>query len=105
MRELAPEIAVTTTSEVLPQVKEYERTSTTVVNAYVKPLVRHYLGNLDAGLARTGYAARLRVMLSPCAKGTVVGGGAPSRLARTVTHRNSCEVPFTDVATRRYGRN
>ena len=44
--------------------KEYERTSTTVVNAYVKPLVRHYLGNLDAGLARTGYAAPLRVMLS-----------------------------------------
>ena len=64
LRELAPEIAVTTSAEVLPQIKEYERTSTTVVNAYVKPLVRHYLGNLDAGLARTGYAAPLRVMLS-----------------------------------------
>ena len=64
LRELAPEIAVTTSSEVLPQIKEYERTSTTVVNAYVKPLVRHYLGNLDTGLARTGYAAPLRVMLS-----------------------------------------
>ena len=64
LRELAPELAVTTSAEVLPQIKEYERTSTTVVNAYVKPLVRHYLGNLDAGLARTGYAAPLRVMLS-----------------------------------------
>ena len=64
VRELAPELAVTTSAEVLPQIKEYERTSTTVVNAYVKPLVRHYLGNLDAGLARTGYAAPLRVMLS-----------------------------------------
>ena len=64
LRELAPEIAVTTSAEVLPQIKEYERTSTTVVNAYVKPLVRHYLGNLDGGLARTGYAAPLRVMLS-----------------------------------------
>ena len=64
VRELAPELAVTTSAEVLPQIKEYERTSTTVVNAYVKPLVQHYLGNLDAGLARTGYSAPLRVMLS-----------------------------------------
>ena len=64
LRELAPEIAVTTSAEVLPQIKEYERTSTTVVNAYVKPLVQNYLGNLDAGLARTGYSAPLRVMLS-----------------------------------------
>ena len=64
LRELAPEIAVTTSAEVLPQIKEYERTSTTVVNAYVKPLVQSYLGNLDAGLARTGYSAPLRVMLS-----------------------------------------
>ena len=64
VRELAPELAVTTSADVLPQIKEYERTSTTVVNAYVKPLVQHYLGNLDRGLARTGYAAPLRVMLS-----------------------------------------
>ena len=64
LRELAPEIAVTASAEVLPQIKEYERTSTTVVNAYVKPLVQRYLGNLDNGLARTGYAAPLRVMLS-----------------------------------------
>ena len=64
LRELAPEIAVTASADVLPQIKEYERTSTTVVNAYVKPLVRRYLGNLDGGLAHAGYAAPLRVMLS-----------------------------------------
>ena len=64
LRELAPEIAVTTSAEVLPQIKEYERTSTTVVNAYVKPLVQRYLGNLDDGLVGAGYAAPLRVMLS-----------------------------------------
>ena len=64
LREFAPELAVTTSAEVLPQIKEYERTSTTVVNAYVKPLVQRYLSNLDGGLARTGYAAPLRVMLS-----------------------------------------
>ncbi len=64
LRELAPELAVTASAEVLPQIKEYERTSTTVVNAYVKPLVQRYLGNLDGGLARAGYGAPLRVMLS-----------------------------------------
>ncbi len=71
VRELAPEIAVTTSSEVLPQIKEYERTSTTVVNAYVKPLVQRYLGNLDSGLARTGYTAPLRVMLSNGGLGSI----------------------------------
>ena len=64
LRALAPELAVTTSAEVLPQIKEYERTSTAVVNAYVKPLVENYLGNLDGGLTRAGYAAPLRVMLS-----------------------------------------
>ena len=64
LAELAPEIAVTLSSDVLPQIKEYERTSTTVVNAYVKPLVRGYLKNLDEGLTNAGYTAPLRIMLS-----------------------------------------
>jgi len=64
LAELAPEIAVTLSSDVLPQIKEYERTSTTVVNGYVKPLVRGYLKNLDDGLAAVGYTAPLRIMLS-----------------------------------------
>jgi N-methylhydantoinase A len=64
LAELAPEMAVTLSSDVLPQIKEYERTSTTVVNGYVKPLVRGYLKNLDEGLAAVGYTAPLRIMLS-----------------------------------------
>jgi N-methylhydantoinase A len=55
---------VTTSSSVLPQIKEYERTSTCVINAYVKPLARTYLGRVDRGLARLGFTAPLRVMLS-----------------------------------------
>jgi N-methylhydantoinase A len=64
LAELAPEIAVATSSSVLPQIKEFERTSATVINAYVKPLARTYLGRLDAGLRRLGFATPLRIMLS-----------------------------------------
>src|SRR5437879_8760092 len=45
-REL-PGISISRSSDVLPQIKEYERVSTTIVNAYVGPLVRHYLTHLE----------------------------------------------------------
>jgi N-methylhydantoinase A len=44
-REL-PDVGISASNDVLPQIKEYERVSTTIVNAYVGPLVRHYLTNL-----------------------------------------------------------
>jgi N-methylhydantoinase A len=61
---LMPGIAVTTSSSVLPQIKEFERTSATVINAYVKPLARTYLQRLDERIARLGFTTPLRVMLS-----------------------------------------
>ena len=64
LAEYAPEIAVTTSAEVLPQIKEFERTSTAVVNAYVKPLTRTYLRRLNGGLAKGGFKAPLHIMLS-----------------------------------------
>jgi len=62
--ELLPGVAVSTSSSVLPQIKEYERTSACVINAYVKPLGRTYLERVDRGLSRLGVTAPLRVMLS-----------------------------------------
>ena len=50
-REL-PEVSVSRSSDVLPQIKEYERVSTTVVNAYVAPIVRHYLDRAGAAADR-----------------------------------------------------
>ena len=50
-REL-PDISVSRSSDVLPQIKEYERVSTTIVNAYVEPIVRRYLTNLEARLTK-----------------------------------------------------
>jgi N-methylhydantoinase A len=64
LAELAPGLAVATSSSVLPQIKEFERTSACVINAYVKPLAQTYLGRVDNGLERLGFAAPLRVMLS-----------------------------------------
>lgn len=62
-REL-PELDVSRSSDVLPQIKEYERVSTTIVNAYVAPVVRRYLTNLEARLKDAGLASTLFIILS-----------------------------------------
>ncbi len=56
-------IDVSASHEVLPEFREYERASTTVLNAYVAPVVRGYLARLEARLAQAG-SARLRIMQS-----------------------------------------
>jgi N-methylhydantoinase A len=50
-----PDVYVSLSSEVLPQIKEYERVSTTVVNAYVGPALSRYLARLEGRLAEAGY--------------------------------------------------
>src|SRR6185437_4834680 len=62
-REL-PDISVSCSSDVLPQIKEYERVSTTVVNAYVGPVVRRYLERLEQRLREAGLAGSLFIILS-----------------------------------------
>ena len=62
-REL-PSISVSRSSDVLPQIKEYERVSTTIVNAYVEPVVRGYLTNLETRLKEAGFAKSLFITLS-----------------------------------------
>ncbi|MGW5432771.1 hydantoinase/oxoprolinase family protein [Streptomyces sp. NPDC004059] len=56
LREAAPELWVTTSSELLPQMREYVRLSTTVINAYVSPVVGRYVGRLSAELELLGVA-------------------------------------------------
>ncbi|MEX3815333.1 hydantoinase/oxoprolinase family protein [Paraburkholderia sp. BR13439] len=60
-QEKFPEISVTASIQVLPELREYERTSTTVVNAYVLPALRTYLQRLESGLKRIGVNAPLLV--------------------------------------------
>src|SRR5262249_18087569 len=77
MREL-PDVNISHSCHVLPQIKEYERVSTTVVNAYVEPVVRRYLTRLERRLAEAGFKGALFIILAH-------GGMAPveeaSRLA------------------------
>jgi len=62
--EEAPDISVCISYEVLPQIREYERTSTTVTNAYVKPLTGKYLYKLARRLEALGSSGKLFIMLS-----------------------------------------
>jgi N-methylhydantoinase A len=64
LRERFPSLLITASYQVLPERKEYERTSTTVVNAYLLAAMRSYLRNLDTGLRKTGIVAPIRVMTS-----------------------------------------
>ncbi len=58
------EVYVTRSSEILPEIREYERTSTAVVNAYVGPAITRYLGSLVDRLRDAGIDAPLEVMQS-----------------------------------------
>jgi N-methylhydantoinase A len=58
VREMAPELFVFRSTEVWPVIREYERTTTALINGYVHPKVRDYLDNLIAGLAGRGVPAR-----------------------------------------------
>jgi len=64
IRKKAPHLPCSISCEVLPEIKEYERTSTTVVNAYVTPIVARYLRALRKGLDDAGVRARVLLMQS-----------------------------------------
>ena len=62
--ELWPELPVSLSSEVSPEMREWERFSTTVANAYVQPLMARYLHRLEDGLHAMGLGCPLFLMLS-----------------------------------------
>lgn len=64
LEKLAPDLSLSTSFEVLPQIREYERTCTTVTNAYVKPITSKYLEKLSARLNSLGFQGKLFIMLS-----------------------------------------
>ena len=61
---IAPHIPVSLSSEVLGELREYERTVATVLNAYVMPMVGSYLGTIENGLRQAGIDTTLRIMQS-----------------------------------------
>src|SRR4029450_12523620 len=61
LRAVFPDVPVFLSSEVLPEIREFERTSTTAVCAYVGPILASYLGRLEAAVTGMGLPA-LHVM-------------------------------------------
>jgi N-methylhydantoinase A len=70
-----PGIAVTRASEVLPEFREYERTSTCVISAYAKPVVQRYLAGLEDGLRARNFGGPLTIVQAN-------GGTVPAHAVR-----------------------
>ena len=64
LRARLPEVSISLSCEVSPQMREYERFNTVVANAYIKPLMASYLGRLEARLADEGVGCRIFLMHS-----------------------------------------
>jgi N-methylhydantoinase A len=64
LKVMLPGIAISVSHEILPEIKEYPRTSTTVINATLQPVVRAYLQSLQTRLDGMGIAAPVRLMQS-----------------------------------------
>src|ERR1700704_5611332 len=64
LTELLPGVSISLSSEVSPEIREYERWSTAVANAYVQPVMDRYLGRLDDGLRRKGFTCPLFMITS-----------------------------------------
>ncbi|RLE29483.1 hydantoinase/oxoprolinase family protein, partial [Candidatus Acetothermia bacterium] len=81
LREEGIKATITLSSEVLPEFREYERTSTTVMTAALRPVVEGYLSRLSGALASRGIAAPILVMQS---SGGVAGTEEAARVAATL---------------------
>ena len=90
-----PRAYVSLSSEVLPQIKEYERVWTTVVNAYVGPALARYLASLTARLRAHGYRGDVLIMQSH-------GGVAPVRESARLAAGAVLSGPAGGVAAGRY---
>ena len=79
-----PDLAVSISSEVCPEIREFERTSTTVANAYVQPLMARYLRRLEAMLRDGGYQGPVYLMTSGGGLTTIdVAARLPIRLVES----------------------
>ncbi len=84
VREALPGLPVSISSEVSPEMREYERFTTTCANAYVQPLIAGYLARLEAEVRRAGFGCPLYLMISSGGLTTLDTGRAfPIRLVES----------------------
>ena len=101
IRERDAHIPVTLSSELLPEIREYERTSTTVVNAYVLPLVRDYLAGLEGRLRDQSIDKPLTIMQS--SGGAMSAGAAAERPIHIIESGPAAGVVGAAELARRLG--
>lgn len=88
--EIWPNGNVACSSQILPEIREFERTSTTALNAYLQPVVGSYLGKLDQALASEGFAGRFHIVQSN-------GGVMSTVTARRLPVRTALSGPAAGV--------
>ncbi len=81
---------VACSAQILPEIREFERTSTTVLNAYLQPVVGGYLGKLDRALADEGFAGQFHIVQSN-------GGVMSTATARRLPVRTALSGPAAGV--------
>lgn len=92
IKRLHPEAYVTLSSDVLPEFREYERTSTICINSFVMPKVNNYMEFLDGRLKELGVASELYIMQSN-------GGVITADMAREMSARTVLSGPAGGVLT------
>jgi len=83
LEELGEDVRVCTSAEILPEIREFERTSTTAANAYLMPVIEGYLRNLANALAEWGYAGDVLVTHSG---GAVITARAAQQVPARICH-------------------
>jgi N-methylhydantoinase A len=101
VRRRSPGVALTLSSDILPEMREFERTSTTVTNAYVMPVMARYLASLEDGLGRDGVRAPLLIMQSN--GGVMTAEAGRRRPAHAIESGPAAGVIATAALARRVG--
>jgi len=103
LREELPGVAVSLSSEILREQREYERSATTVVNAYVRPLMGRYVGAIRDGLDGAGVEAPLTIMQS--SGGVMTSADATYRPVLALESGPAAGVVAALALARRHGGN
>ncbi|HEY8612020.1 MAG TPA: hydantoinase/oxoprolinase family protein [Roseomonas sp.] len=85
-----PNDSIACSSQILPEIREFERSSTTALNAYLQPVVGSYLGKLDAALQGEGFKGRFHIVQSN-------GGVMSTASARRLPVRTALSGPAAGV--------
>ena len=90
VRSIWPNEHVAISSEILPEIREFERSSTTALNAYLQPVVGSYLGKLEAALSEGGFKGDFHIVQSN-------GGVMATSTARRLPVRTALSGPAAGV--------